>query len=60
MVPVNLRRRIEIGDQIQIEINSEEQLQQMQVFLQAISKNGKQTIQLSEESSGEVQVCIHT
>ena len=54
MVPVNLRRRIEIGDQIQIEINSEEQLQQMQVFLQAISKNGKQTIQLSVESSGEV------
>lgn len=32
MVPVNLRRRIEIGDQIQIERNSEEQLQQMQVF----------------------------
>ena len=31
-IPVNLRRRIEIGDQIQIERNSKEQLQQIKVF----------------------------
>lgn len=57
-VSVNLRRRIEIGGKSKLKEILRNNYSKYRFFLQAISKNGKQKIQLSEESSGEV--CIQT